>query len=101
MAELYRPSSGSEGEWFIRKWCGKCERDKCQNGSKPADDCRDGDLCQIIGKTMWLDVDDPDYPKEWIEDDDGPRCTAFVEVGKELPQPRCDKTADMFEEGGE
>lgn len=101
MTELYRPSSGTEGEWFIGQWCGNCERDKCQNGSKPMDECTQDDFCQIIGKTMWLDVDDPDYPKEWIEDEeDGPRCTAFIEKGKDIPPERCEQTEDMFQKGG-
>lgn len=99
MHELYRPSSGAEGEWFIGQWCARCERDKCQNGSKAMDDCSQEDFCQIIGNTMFMDVDNPDYPKEWVEDDDGPRCTAFVEVGSELPAPRCSNTDDMFHEG--
>jgi len=94
--ELYRPSSGTEGEWFMREWCGHCERDKCQNGSKHPDDCTDDDLCQIIGRTLLLSVDDPDYPTEWIEDDDGPKCTAFVAKGGVIPVNDT-QTMDLFE----
>lgn len=74
MTTPYRPSSGAEGEWFIGQWCARCGRDKCQNGSKAMADCSQDDFCQIIGNTMFMDVDDPGYPKEWVTDDDGPRC---------------------------
>ena len=95
--KLYQPSSGQEGEWFIRQWCGQCERDKCQNGSKSFDDCREEDLCKIIGMTMLYDVKDEEYPREWITDEkEGPRCMAYIHKGGELPKPRCDKTIDMF-----
>lgn len=98
MTDLYRPSSGTEGEWFIRQWCGKCERDKCHNGSKPMDCCTPEDFCQIIGNTMLMDIDDPDYPKEWVEDENGPRCTAFVQMGGDIPEKPCQFTGDMFAE---
>lgn len=100
MAELYRPSSGTEGEWFINNWCRECERDKCQNGTKPMSECQPEDFCQIIGKTMFMDVDDPDYPKEWVEDGDGPRCTAFVVMGEAIPATPCQNTDDLFQKGG-
>ncbi|WP_043619396.1 hypothetical protein [Chromobacterium violaceum] len=91
-------ASGLAGEWFISEWCAHCERDKCQNGSVPMDDCGPDDLCQILGRTMFLDVDDPDYPREWIDDPEiGPRCTAFIEVGQPLPPARDTQTIDMFE----
>lgn len=61
----YCPSNGSEGEWFMSKWCARCVKD---TASKP---------CAIIGRTMSLDVTDKGYPREWVEDDRGPRCTAF------------------------
>ncbi|WP_375592145.1 hypothetical protein [Chitiniphilus eburneus] len=98
MAELYRPSNGSEGASFIDKWCGQCERDKLQNGSAPHFDHGPDDLCGILGATFLLDVDHPEYPKEWIQDETGPRCTAFVPVGGCVPV-RCDRTIDMFGEG--
>jgi hypothetical protein len=40
------------------------------------------------------------YPSEWRTDDEGTRCTAFVELDAVIPAARCDKTADMFQEGG-
>lgn len=66
MQNPYRPANGTEGDEFISQWCDRCVRGKT------------GDPCAILGDTLFLDADDPDYPREWIEDDDGPRCTAFA-----------------------
>jgi len=32
---------------------------------------------QIVSDTFPYDVSDPRYPKEWVQDEQGPRCTAF------------------------
>lgn len=72
MSQLYRPSCGSEGLDFIDRWCGRCMRESRFRQT------RDGaDACRIVARTFHLKVTDPDYPKEWIEDEAGPRCTAF------------------------
>lgn len=89
MAELYRPSNGTEGEIFMARWCRHCERDRAFQ-EKP--DQADG--CPIVAKTFAFDIDHPDYPKEWIEDERGPRCTAFT-TDPTLPE-RCEATPDMF-----
>lgn len=94
---LYRPSSGSEGAYFQEQFCCHCARDAAMNGSKVFDDCRDDDLCQIIADTYAYDIGEPQYPREWIEDEEGPRCTAFVPFCHDIPRPRCDKTLDLFE----
>lgn len=70
MPERYRPSNGTEGERFMARWCEKCVKD---TPSKP---------CRIIALTMSLGIDHKDYPPEWVEDDDGPRCTAFADHAK-------------------
>ena len=62
---LYRPSNGSEGEWFMSRWCDRCVKD---SEAKP---------CRILGRTMAFDTRDKEYPGEWIEDGNGPKCTAF------------------------
>lgn len=69
----YRPSNGSEGEWFMSQWCERCIKD---SPNQP---------CSIIGRAMGMDLDDAGYPAEWIEDGHGPRCTAFevMEGGRE------------------
>ncbi len=63
--ESYRPSNGSEGDLFMAHWCERCVKD---TPSKP---------CRILGRTLALGIDDKAYPREWITDRDGPRCTAF------------------------
>ncbi len=76
---LYRPSNGTEGEIFMGQWCARCQHDDYHDG---------GDGCPIIGNTMALAVDHPDYPKEWREEGpQGPRCTNFLAEGAEPPIP--------------
>ena len=59
----YRPSNGTEGAYFQEGRCGSCAKEP---------------TCKIARLTMVHRVDDPEYPKEWVKDDDGsnPRCTA-------------------------
>ena len=59
----YRPSNGTEGDFFIAAQCGNCTK-------------QDG--CRIVRETMRYHEDDIRYPKEWVSDADGnnPRCTA-------------------------
>jgi hypothetical protein len=71
--ELYQPGNGTAGEAFMSRWCSKCTKDAAHRANP---DLADG--CNIIADTMALDVDDPDYPREWRQDGKaGPRCTAF------------------------
>jgi hypothetical protein len=71
----YRPSNGSEGMIFMALWCDCCAKNEND---------KDG-YCQIVGETMRLDHDDPEYPPEWCFDGEGqPQCTAFTEEGIEL-----------------
>lgn len=92
--EKYRPSNGTEGECFIEHWCGSCERSG--GPGKPDDAGHELMGCSIVGRTMYHEIDDPEYPTEWVEDDDGARCTAWIPLGDPLPTPRCTATADMF-----
>ena len=73
-ATPYRPSNGTEGEWFASKFCNKCEGERKWRESEV-------DPCHILVNTFAFTIDHPDYPKEWIEDEGGPRCTAFREEG--------------------
>lgn len=59
----YRPSNGTEGDFFIKSQCEKCLKQE---------------RCKIVGLTMVYPASDPGYPKEWVSDEDGnnPRCTA-------------------------
>ena len=80
--QRYRPSNGTEGDAFIAAFCERCERDRAfREGT--------GDGCEILARTLVLDVDDPDYPTEWTYDtDEMPTCTAFVPLGSPLPTER-------------
>jgi hypothetical protein len=98
VAEKYRPSNGSEGSAFFESWCSHCARDKSMREGAPFEECDDSEVCPIIANTFAYEVDDPKYPVEWIVDADGPKCTAFVPAGSDVPQPRCEKTVDMFPE---
>lgn len=91
----YRPSSGTEGACFFEAWCCRCARDKAMREGCDIDECDDNEKCQIIADTMCYDIDDPKYPKEWIEDESGPRCTAFIESWEGVPEVDT-KTIDMF-----
>jgi hypothetical protein len=73
----YRPANEVESDTFMEHFCYRCKRDE------QFKETQDGWIggCPIIAATMAYNLNDPDYPKEWITDDDGPRCTAFEEVG--------------------
>ncbi|MGJ8619594.1 MAG: hypothetical protein ACSHWN_04625 [Methylophilaceae bacterium] len=85
----YRPSNGTEGDIFYAGWCARCINDNPQ----------DFDLCPILGNTMCYDLDDDEYPNEWVWEDSRPICTAFVAVDG-LVKERCAFTADMFDVNG-
>lgn len=93
MSEKYRPGNGTEGLDFITEFCFQCARsDHLQpdaDGETPAG-------CSILDATFRHEVDDAKYPTEWVRDEQGPRCTAFVPEGEPLATPRCDQTEDMF-----
>ncbi len=64
----YSPSNGTEGVWFTEKYCMNCKYcDPNPLGKKQ---------CKILAATFFKEIGDPGYPKEWIEDETGPRCTA-------------------------
>lgn len=63
--EKYRPSNATEGDAFTSMFCSRCTK---QVG------------CEILGMTMMHDVDDPEYPAEWIRDGRKATCTAFEPV---------------------
>lgn len=66
----YRPSNAWDGMDFQAQHCDRCQHEIAyQNG---------GDPCEILSAALAFSEADPEYPKEWIEDADGPRCTAFT-----------------------
>ena len=83
----YRPSNGTEGDAFFARWCALCAHDS------PDEPCR------ILAATMFFEVDDVRYPREWRYDEGGePCCTAYLSPTDALAPPRCPLTIDMFEE---
>jgi len=67
----YRPSNGTEGMIFQEEFCDQCSKDN------PSLETGAGG-CEIMFRSMCHDVDDPEYPTEWVYDDNGePTCTAF------------------------
>ena len=84
----YQPSNSTDGELFQQQWCHRCARDAYDYESNT------GKQCNILVRTMAYNIGDKQYPVEWIKDDDGPRCTAFVteqELEKELYAKRMEK----------
>lgn len=88
MSEPYRPSNGTEGDWFTTKFCFQCSRGHL-------DDDEEGEPCPILGRTYAYDVDHAECPEEWVDDEHGPRCTAFT-VAEEEERYRCEATPDLF-----
>lgn len=72
----YRPSNGTEGEIFEAQFCSQCEHEAAWR----RDDLKH-DACKIHARVYAFGINDPQYPKEWIEDEDGPHCTAFLIEG--------------------
>jgi hypothetical protein len=76
----YRPANGTEGTLFDEAWCSRCQRDDAWRRNESAEPC------DILSRTFIYSADDPDYPKEWVQDvggaiDTNPRCTAFLPIG--------------------
>jgi hypothetical protein len=57
---------------FMDSFCEHCQHDNMVEGEHQRH-------CTIIPATMMLYIGDPEYPAEWIQDDDGsnPRCTKY------------------------
>ncbi len=80
----FRPSNGTHGHIFMDHFCYRCKRDAKFQETLAAEDG-----CPIVRDAFIYDIDDPKYPKEWIEDEDsdpgmiggnGARCTAFEAI---------------------
>jgi hypothetical protein len=70
----YQPSNGTEGCWFIGKFCERCIHEKFSHTLNHNDV-----KCDIMSRSIIHDIKDPEYPKEWIYDDEGkPTCTSWV-----------------------
>jgi hypothetical protein len=53
--------------------------------------------CKIIPLTMFLEVDHPDYPTEWIYQGNVPICTKFSDKRLKLvKKPRVDRSQNQL-----
>ena len=94
----YRPSNSSEGDAFQARWCEGCERDAAYRRREVVGGW-EAEGCKILSSTMLLDVDDEEYPPEWVYNDRGvPVCLAFVAEGKTVPDPPDPRQLDLFKE---
>jgi len=90
----YQPSNGTEGCWFIGKFCDGCANEKYSHTQAEGDK-----QCDILSATLIHDVNDEEYPKEWIYKDGEPTCTAFVphnwyDANGDLVEPEEPETVD-------
>jgi hypothetical protein len=74
MSRKYQPSNGTEGMIFCENFCNQCIHGKYEHTADLNDK-----PCDILTATYFMDIDDKEYPKEWIYDENNkPSCTAFV-----------------------
>lgn len=75
----YRPANGTEGDFFMERFCYRCKRDEKFQKTMDAEDG-----CTIIAASMMFEPKESGYPKEWIADDacglENPRCTALEKI---------------------
>lgn len=77
MTRGYRPSNGTEGDVFMSHWCFRCIKES--------------------GCTILMGAMAGKNPKQWVREDDGPKCTSFSDHRRPTNY-RCKKTADLFGE---
>lgn len=67
--QRYRPSSGTEGAVFQEHYCDRCSKNTEEDNP-----------CEIWMNTWIYELEDPEYPKEWIIDGNIPTCTSFKPI---------------------
>lgn len=71
VVEKYRPSNGMEGDVFMHNFCQRCVHDNFDATTGLGG-------CRILAATLCFQIDDPNYPAEWVYGpDDEPTCTSF------------------------
>ncbi|WP_299378473.1 hypothetical protein [uncultured Kiloniella sp.] len=89
----YRPSNGTEGDFFIDAWCVNCYRFDEEDG--PFN-------CPIYERMMCHQIGEEGYPQELVWGETGqPLCQAFIhhlEVPEIVESYRCEFTPDLFQE---
>lgn len=74
MTKPYRPANGTDGDMFMAVFCNRCKFRETGD-----------DACPILIATMFANIGDPEYPKEWVVDEGDvfgktSRCTAFEAI---------------------
>ena len=92
----YRPSNGSEGEYFFEKWCSNCWRDRPMSTGVDFDRCEADECCEIIARSFAYNVDDAEYPIEWCWMNGEPTCTAFLDICKTCPPEPDTQSGHLF-----
>ena len=66
----YKPSNGTEGEYFMSEHCYQCIHDNPDPDKNPK--------CELLLASMCFDMNEKGYPKEWCYNEEGrPTCTKF------------------------
>ena len=72
--DTYCPSNGTEGDYFMAKFCDRCIHEKFSHTQNHRDK-----QCDILSRSMIYDRKDKEFPKEWqYGENDNPLCTAWV-----------------------
>lgn len=67
----YRPSNGTEGMMFESAYCDRCIH------------FVNDESCDILIDALIYEINEPNYPKEWVYDSNGnPTCTKFQKVNE-------------------
>jgi hypothetical protein len=71
--ELYQPSNGTEGDYFMEKFCDNCYHESGRGNESPEGSC------PIPIATMVCNPGDSQYPNQWRYADGKPTCISFFE----------------------
>lgn len=73
--KLYRPSNGTEADWFASEWCDECAKDIFDLGTGEYIE-----QCDILDRSLLHDINQIEYPTEWryCSLTDQPICMAFT-----------------------
>lgn len=96
MKKKYQPSNGSEGSMFMSFYCENCKHEQYLNTGVETDK-----KCDILSRSMILDVKDENYPEELtFDEEDQPTCTKFSKwnwsknVNGQIEYPEEEETID-------
>lgn len=71
--KAYEPSNGTEGAIFMIEFCYQCKNELFIHTNNESHH-----KCDILTRSLMWSKNEPDYPTEWIIQNNQPTCTAFV-----------------------